>query len=142
MSCSLKVVHLQLKFQKLAQLHHGAHNCLNYHNGLVTIIVKIATTATTVTKTMAVLWSLELALVFFMNFCLQIWLGWCIAGHIADCIKGTTAGYTAKTNFNLSTDQLSEEFRWDLVIVDAKWLHEGCALAENLNSIFCYKKAA
>ena len=39
-------------------------------------------------------------------------------------------------NFDLSTGSLSEEFRWDLVLVGAEWVHEGCALTENLNSMF------
>ena len=39
-------------------------------------------------------------------------------------------------NFDLSTGPLSEEFRWDLVVVGAEWLHEGCTLTGNLNSVF------
>ena len=38
--------------------------------------------------------------------------------------------------FDLSTGPLSEEFRWNLVIVRAEWLYEGCALTGNLNSVF------
>ena len=39
-------------------------------------------------------------------------------------------------NFDLSAGSLSEEFRWDLVIVGAEWLHERWALTRNLNSVF------
>ncbi len=60
-------------------------------------------------------------------------------------ISRATGGYTPRINFDRSTGRLaggkhkrplSEKFRWDLVIVDAEWLREGCALTGNLNSVF------
>ena len=44
-----------------------------------------------------------------MNFCLWIWLGWRTEGRIADRVAGTTAGCTARTNFDLSTGRLAGE---------------------------------
>ena len=35
-------------------------------------------------------------------------------------ITGAIAGHTARTNFDLSTGQLNEKFRWDLLIVGAE----------------------
>ena len=39
-------------------------------------------------------------------------------------------------NFDLSTGPLSEEFRWELVIVGAELGAWSCALTGNLNSVF------
>ena len=41
-----------------------------------------------------------------------------------------------KKNFDLSTGQLSEEFRWDLVIVGAESGAWSCALTGNSNPVF------
>ena len=48
------------------------------------------------------------------------------AGRIAERIAGAIAGHTARTHFDLSTGQLSEEHRWELASDGAEWLQGAC----------------
>ena len=69
-----------------------------------------------------------LALEFFMSFSLLILLRRATAGaHCREELwplnRSLSRREAAEKSFDLSTGQLSEEFRWDLVIVGAEWLH-------------------